>query len=477
MKTRVSDKEDFTLKRQKKGALRVWVWQDNPRITIRERLNASGGMGYRVTFPVSVTGGRVLFLQRKSLDDAKEIARNRGREFRESRSSALVLGDTQKIQAATAIRLLKDSRIQKPLDEVARLYSQAHALLQPHNLEVNEAAKLLTEALQLAQPTGKPLAELVSYAVSRICPTGGSKTLTELAEEMVEMKRGWLERGDLRPDSFRDFENRAGKISADLGTIPLSELTKDVIYEWLKCLKLAPRSTKNYRMVFAEILKYAQQKRYILINPNDEFTRQDIKELEGMANEVRQPSILTPKQSEALVTAAFNNPDLDLGAAVVLGLFGGIRTEELKRLKWDAVRLDEVHPFVVIGPEIAKKRRIRNVPLPECAVACLRIWPRTSDKITRSTHANDYQKRFMKLCEKAEIKWQSNAMRHSFGSYHYSKYGNSIETARILGHKGDDTVLFAHYRALTTKAQGDAYFSILPKTTGKIITFSPALAQ
>jgi hypothetical protein len=85
--------------------------------------------------------------------------------------------------------------------------------------------------------------------------------------------------------------------------------------------------------------------------------------------------------------------------------------------------------------------------------------------------------RFKKLCAESKIIWDSNAMRHSFGSYHFGKHGNSIETARILGHKGDDTVLFAHYRALTTKAQGDAYFAIMPATTGQVIAFPPAAAQ
>ncbi len=457
--------------------MRVWTWQDNPRITIRERCNASGGIGYRVTFPASVTGGRVLLLQSKDLEDAKVIARNRGREFRQSRSTALILGDTQKIQAATALRLLADHGINKPLDEVARLYAQAHDLLHPLNLDVHDGAKLLSDALRMAQPSGKPLAEVIDYAVKRLCPAGGNKTLSELTDEMVEMKRGWLQRGDLRPDSFRDFENRTGKIAGDLGTILLAELTKDVIYEWLRCLKLSPRSAKNYRMVFAEILKYAQQKRYIVANPIDELTRQDIKQIEGLGNQARQPAIVSPKQAEDLLKAAFKRTELDLGAAVVLGLFGGIRTEELKRLKWDAVRLAEKEPFVVIGPEIAKKRRIRNVPLPECAVVWLQQWPRTGDKVTRSTHTNDYQKRFKKLCAEAKIIWDSNAMRHSFGSYHFAKHANSIETARILGHKGDDTVLFAHYRALTTKTQADAYFAIMPATTGQVIAFPPAAAQ
>ena len=476
MRITLTSQDEFKPRRQKKTDLRVWAWRENPRITIRERRNASGGIGYRVTFPVSVTGGEVLFRQSKSLDEAMEIARSRGREFRQSRSTAMVLGDTEKIQAATAIRLLAEHAIGKPLDEVVRHYCQAHALLKEWKLEVADGAKTLNDALRLAQPTGKPLSQVVEFAAKRICPEGGNKTIGDLAEELTEIKRGWLKRGDLRPASFRDFDNRAGRIRNDLGSIPIAELTKDEICQWLTGLKLAPRTAKNYRMILAEMLGYAQQKRYLVANPIEELTRQDIKQIEGLGGAASQPAILSPKQADDLLTAAFKRTDLDLGAAVALGLFGGIRTEELKRLKWEAVRINEEHPFVVIGPEIAKKRRIRNVPLPECSVAWLKAWPRTGEMVARSQHANDFQKRFKKLCKEAKISWEANAMRHSFGSYHYAKDGNPIETARILGHKTDDTVLFSHYRALATKAQGEAYFATFPKNPGKLIVF-PAEQQ
>jgi len=468
METQRAALDDFKTRRGGRGKLRVWQWLDDPRVTIRERVNASGGVGYRVTLPKKLTGGPVVFLQSRDFDAAKEMARNRGREFRENRSAALALPDDRKLQAAASTRALTEFGINLGLDQVVREYCAAASQLRATGLGVPEGAKLLCEAMSLARRTSKPLLEVVAFAVERLCPAGGNRTLAELTREMIEMKRGWLARGDLRVASFRDFQDRARRIGDEIGSFPLADLTKQIVYDWLSGLKLAPRTKKNYRMVLAEILAHAKQKRYLTSNPLEEFTRQDIKEIEGTGGIIRQPSILSPKAAETLLISAFRRPELDLGAAVVLGLFGGIRTEELKRLLWDAVRLDEEHPFVVIGPEIAKKRRIRNVPLPECAVAWLRVWPRNDPiNITRNAHANDYQKRFVKLALDANIKWDANAMRHSFGSYHYAKYGNSIETARILGHKTDDTVLFSHYRALTTKDQGNAYFNIYPRATPK----------
>lgn len=462
--------DDFQLRRGGTGKLRVWKWREDPRITVRERINASDGVGYRVTIPKKVTGGRVIFLQSRDFDAAKAIARTKGGEFRESRATALILSDDRRLQAASGVRVLRDHSVELGMDEVVREYCRALSLLKVHGLGVAEGAQILAAVLEKAKRTGKPIQQVVDYAVGRLCPEGGVKTLKELTVELIEMKRGWLARGDLRDASFRDFDDRAGRIGDELGSFPLPALTKQILFDWLSGLKLAARTKKNYRMVLAEILRYAEQKRYIASNPLEEFTRQDIKEIEGAAGEHRQPAILSLKQAADLLDAAFARPDLDLGAAVVLGLFGGIRTEELKRLTWDAVRSDEEHPFVVIGPEIAKKRRIRNVPLPACAIAWLRLWTRV-EKVTRNAHTNDYQKRFKKLCGEAKISWDSNAMRHSFGSYHYARYGNSIETARILGHKSDDTVLFSHYRALTSKVEGEAYFNIFPKPEVGVIVF------
>ena len=69
--------------------------------------------------------------------------------------------------------------------------------------------------------------------------------------------------------------------------------------------------------------------------------------------------------------------------------------------------------------------------------------------------------------------WKKNAMRHSFGSYHFALHGDSILTSNELGHQQGDTVLFSHYRALTTKDQGKAYFRIVPdESSARVVEFA-----
>ncbi len=450
------------------GKARVWTWSENPKITIRERVNDSGGIGYRVTFPKGVTGTRTLFKQSSDLQAAQEIARTKGRELQHSRATAFALTETEKMQAAQALRALRKADVNLPLDAVTREYLEARGTLAAGDT-LTEATKALRELR--AKAAGLSLDALVAYAVKRLNPEGGIKTLAEVIAEMISVKEGWHARGQLKDASIRDFKNRAQRIASEIGSVSLPQLDKSILLAWLAGLELSARSKKNYRMVLGEVLQFARQKRYIVESPLDEFTRGDIKDLEGGAEET-QPKVLTVEEGERLLAAAFERADLDLGGAVVLGLFCGIRTEELKRLHWDAVRLHESEPYVSIGAEIAKKRRIRNVTIPSCAVNWLQRWNRTHEKVTRSTHANDFQKRFKRLCKEAKITWPANAMRHSFGTYHFAAYGNAMETSRLLGHKNDDAVLFAHYRALATKAQGEAWFQMNPPVTlGKLVKF------
>jgi integrase len=469
MQTQAPARDSFVEDRGGRGKMRVWRWSQDRRIVIRERVNASGGVGYRIVLPRTVTGGPAVLLQNQDFERAKDLARAKAREFRQSQATARVLSDPAKIQAAAALETLRAASVDRPLDAVAREFVEAATALSGHGLALTDGIEVLAEALDLAREAGKPLLDLVRFAVERVSPAGGTRTLAEVANEMTAMKRGWFERGELRPASFRDFSQRAGRIARDLGGHPLPELTKEIIATWLAGLGESGRTRKNYRMVLAEILRYAKQRRLLVESPLEELTRDDVKTLEGRGAENAQPAILSPAEAEKLLATAFARPELDLGAAVVLGLFCGLRTEEIKRLRWSAVRLEETEPFVVVGADIAKKRRIRNVPIPPNAVEWLRRWPRTSEAVAPNDFISEYRKRFQKLTKAAGLEWESNAMRHSFGTYHFALHGNSLETARRLGHKADDDILFAHYRALATREQGEAYFNLRPSPASTVV--------
>jgi integrase len=331
---------------------------------------------------------------------------------------------------------------------------------------------------------GISLREAVEFALPRIRPSGGDRTITEVIAEIKSEKLEMFRNGTLRENSEKAFRLRSQKVEDAFGVSLVRDLKLEEAKDWIASLDLAPRTKKNELNCLSEILLHSVARKYVSENVLDGLTRSDRSRLYGV-DEDREPEILTPKEADRLIRAAQKHKNLDLMGAVTLGLFCGIRTEEIKKLKWKDIHLDE--GFVTIGRDIAKKRSIRNVTLCDNGLKWLSLCPDKTGFVTRSDFFCDYDRRFNKLLRHAKftkkieedgktiekVAWKKNAMRHSFGTYHFALHGDSIKTSNELGHKQGDGVLFAHYRALATKKQAEKYFGIVPPANAnKIVVFA-----
>ena len=420
--------------RRAAGALKSWEFPKKSGIRIREILNATQGdvfgASYLVTIPAKLTGRLRERKQFGTKEEAEDFAEKRLRGARQQGEDFFALTDEERRQVVACLPMLRER--------------------------------------------GITLSEAVRLAMKHLRPEAMTRTVGEIVAELKASKELRLQRGDLREYSFRDFRHRADRFAQAFAGQIASEVSAEEIKTWLLSLgHRSPRTTRNDIAVLGELFRYAAQKRYVSFSPLDNLSDEDRKVLTGNGSEEGEPAILTPEQAEELLKAALAHPELDLLAAVTLGLFCGLRTEEIKRLDWASVHLYDKHLVVTFGAKIAKKRRIRHVDIPANAVAWLSLIPNREAQVAPNAHTNDFQKRFQRLLKAAgfgakdekgiwRATWERNAMRHSFGSYHYALHGNPLETARLLGHKANDQVLFDHYRALATKPQGEAFFAIKP---------------
>lgn len=424
----------------KKEKTDKWEHPDRSGITIRKVKNTRGkdafGHSFLVTIPEKITGALRKRRQFKDPDEAELWAEQEAAGFLREGYDYQLLSDEERSEVAYLVPKLREQDIS--------------------------------------------ISEAINFALKRLRPEGGERTVGQIADELIESKRKRFKRGDLRERSYRDFRHRIKKFTLIFEEEPAHKVGIDQIKEWLMDLELSPRTTQNYLAVISELFRYATQRRYVSTSPIDRLTDTDRKELCGRQDQFKEPSILTPNEAERLLLAALELSELNLLGAVTLGLFCGIRTEELKRLTWRSVKDSEDHPVVTITGAIAKKRRIRHVDIPSNALAWLSYCTDRKGLVVTNKHTNDYQKRFQKLLKEAgfgttddkgnwKSDWPSNSMRHSFGTYHYALHGNPLETSRLLGHKASDQVLFDHYRALATKMDAEAFFGIIPEATDKKI--------
>jgi integrase len=445
-----------------------WVHPKDSGIRVREIVNRKGsdvfGSSFLVTVPAKLTGKgrqRKQFLTKK---EAHEFADTQFKGTKRLGQEFFNLSDSEIRDAVAALELLRPRGI--TLLDGAREIITIHDHLKPHKLTALEA---------------------VQFAVPRMKPVGGDRTVAELVEEITTSKTNRFTNGQLRDRSLGDFKVRAEKFVADYGPTLAKDVTHQQVKDWILKFKLSTRSNKNYLAVLSEIFRYALQKKYIFSNPIADFTDDELKEIRGSDQHGTEPNILAVDRAKALIETAAGHPELDLLGAVTLGLFCGIRTQELTKLQWAHVQLDwsdldsekPEKSFVTIPASIAKKRRIRNVTIPRNALEWLALCPNRKGALTKNAYSSDFRKRFYKLQRLAGFgkvengkwrsTWEENNMRHSFGSYHYALHDNSIETSRQLGHAASDHVLFSHYRALATKEQAKAYFGIVPPKTGSKI--------
>jgi integrase len=338
------------------------------------------------------------------------------------------------------------------------------------------------KAWSLAKEHSVSLLDVVEFGIKRMCPEGGSRTVAEVVDEFVQIKERRQKSGDLKERSLRDARARSVMLSTILGESRINEISGKCLKNALTSLGRSYRTQGNYRSIWSEVFKFAKQRKYILDNPFDDLSKEDVKEIVGSRDDWNPPGVLSAKEAHLLICKAAETPELDLLAAVTLGLFCGIRTEEIKQLDWKNLNLEGQDPHVTIPREVAKKRRMRHVQIPPNATQWLLTCENRKGSITRSDFENDYQRRFRKLLiecgfiysqdGKLVSAWKRNGMRHSFGTYHFALHGDPVKTSVQMGHKTGDDVLFEHYRSLASKQEAESYFSILPTpSSNKMVAF------
>ena len=182
----------------------------------------------------------------------------------------------------------------------------------------------------------------------------------------------------VRATTLTDYTSKVRRhIIAELGDKRMGEVSLDDIQ--LALVPVSKKSTSVYKSVvilYKSIFRAAMESRIIDHNPTIYLTTKG----GGVPQEERQA--LTDEQAERLLDAIRNLPPY---VFVMIGLYAGLRREEILALQWDSVYLDTDTPYLtvrrawhtehnrpVISDELKTKAAERNIPLPICLADCLR---------------------------------------------------------------------------------------------------------
>lgn len=200
-----------------------------------------------------------------------------------------------------------------------------------------------------------------------------SPTVEEYCEKWLTMQSVHV-----RATTLTDYTSKVRRhIISELGDKHIADVTLDDIQVAL--VPVSKKSASVYKSViilYKSIFRAAKESRVIDTNPTIHLTAKGggIPQADKLA--------LSDEQVERLLKAIRGLPPY---VFVMLGLYAGLRREEILALQWDSVYLDTDAPYLavrrawhtehnrpVILTELKTKAAERNIPLPVCLAECLK---------------------------------------------------------------------------------------------------------
>jgi integrase len=411
-----------------KRADRVTVGNVTVKIYTRKRTTAIGGT--RTIYEVADYSQGFRRLQSFSDEaTAKAAAQRIAGQLASGETTAAQINNADAASYGRAVEILRRAGIDTPLELVASIHADS--------VRVIGSADKIVGALNdyvRRNPLDRP-----------------QRTVRQVADELIELKtrRGASER------YLQDLYYQLNKLTEKFSAVNVDAVTTGDLQLWFDSLKTAPRTVRNLRSAASALFRFAENRCYIGKGDNPAISTERIKAKNGDDVE-----IYTPDELRRLLDAM---PD-EIKPLVAIQAFTGIRTAELMRLDWQAVKLDRAH--IEIKAANAKTQSRRIVPILPNLRAWLTPCIKKAGKIFPS--GADY---YHELIREAVGETQSevlpdfelkhNALRHSFISYRVADTQNVAQVALEAGNS--PAMIFAHYRELVTADDAKKWFSIQPK--------------
>jgi integrase len=302
------------------------------------------------------------------------------------------------------------------------------------------------EAERILAPFGVSILDAARDYASRMEASLRSESVKNAIAALLKAKQS----NNLRPRYLKDLRIRLTRFSHGFGERRLSDITPAEIDQWLRELALAPLGRNTYRLRLNTLFEFARINKWIVANPVTEVARAKVVDT--------LPGILSVEQAARLLESA-SSKTLPYHA---LGLFCGLRTAELERLEWSNIHFDE---RLVEVPSLASKTASRRfVSIRPNLAAWLEPFCKRQEKICPP----NLNERLVADRKAAGIlDWPSNALRHSFASYHLAAFRDAKELALEMGHARVE-IIFRHYHQRVRPTEAHRYWQIMPAGSPQI---------
>lgn len=319
---------------------------------------------------------------------------------------------------------------------------------------------LRIEAMQCAQKlaaVGRTITDATNHLLAHLAAVERSCSVSELLTKFISAKSA----DGARDLYVKDLKNRLVRFELDFGTRTVAEIRSEEIGDWLRALGVAPQTRNNFRTVLRTFFQFAVDADYSAANPVERTSEARV--------ERKPPAVFTPTQMRALLNAA----PRDFLPWLAIGGFAGLRSAEIERLDWSEIDLAE--RLIKIPASKSKTGKKRNVRITENLAAWLTPLAAQSGEVANLDRVRVAREATVRAA--GMIKWETNALRHSFASYHIAFHEDASKTAYQLGHSSPK-MLKEHYDAVVLRKDATQWWEIMPPTDhSNVVAFGVEVAN
>lgn len=347
---------------------------------------------------------------------------------------------------------------------------QLDAATQPFLMLRGKERLVYERALDLLRSTGQPLDMAIAELVEAKSKLKDVCTLREAAETTRSLRAKPVSTVTVQQvvDEFvkskdseglshlylRDLRNRLGRF-ADYFKCPLSAVTTPDVVRFLNGIGGSRRHRRNYLTTIGTLMNHCKMMGHL---PDGHH---GISKIPKPRKDPREIAIAPVEVMGTLLSTT----NADVLRAVALGGFSGLRSEEIKRLRWEHIRFDEGH--IEVTAQHAKTGVRRLVPLTDNLRAWLLPHRKREGKVVAYVNLSN---EFDKVAKRLRVEWKRNFLRHSFISYRVAVVKNLPQVAMEAGNSVG--VIQRDYLKVVTEERGKEWFSIFPATPDNLVPLS-----
>lgn len=272
---------------------------------------------------------------------------------------------------------------------------------------------------------------------AKASPPANAPNVSPSARQALDDLLAARKNGNRRDVYIKSLKGYLSRFIKGRENLPIADISSKDIQAWLANFP-KPISRQTWLNRISTLFSYAVRQEWIRANPCDKIDRVRV--------DRGAPVILTVKQSRDLLATCPKS----CKAYLVLGMFAGIRPDEILRLKWESVNL-EAGTVRVDG----KTRQRRLVPLEPVAVRLLLEIPDREGPVAPSHSTVRRWKRSARVLIGG--KWTAGVLRHTAASYLLALHQDAAKVALRLGNS--PKILLTHYNEPVSATDCAAFWS------------------